>query len=174
MMPQVPSLGFARVCYISIMFIECAGPRIRLVRPRTFAGLMTMYAANFVSLRQLLGDLRKIPAALMSYSPTDLRIYLTVCARSRYTTRLHMNYWPNGIVDGCVNPDLEVRIYHDARLVEAASGCGRAIHAQPDVHAASHQSELVRRWTLNVLLCKWLEHCLHHQHHFGEVQAGAQ
>ena len=45
------------------MFIETLGERVRLVRPRSFAGLMTLYEGNHVRLRQLLGNLWQIGRA---------------------------------------------------------------------------------------------------------------
>ncbi|HKV97007.1 MAG TPA: DUF1249 domain-containing protein [Gammaproteobacteria bacterium] len=160
-----------RLCYISAMLIETAGPRIRLVQPRSFAGLMSLYAANHARLRQLLGDLHALPSTLVSNSPTDLKIYLKVGTRSRYTTSVRMTYWLNVNGGWCRTPDLELRIYHDARLVEALN-----CHAQPsaagaDRNAAAPRSELLRRWNLNMLLHKWLEHCLDHRHCFAMSQA---
>lgn len=149
------------------MLIESAGPRLRLVQPRSFAGLMTLYAANYVSLRQLLGDLRGLRSALVSNSPSDLRIYLRVCERSCYTTSLYMTYWL-GVGGQCKpNPDLKIRIYHDARLAEAVSCRHRPQPGKRERVTASCSTELLRRWSLNILLRKWLEHCLDHGHRFA-------
>lgn len=148
------------------MLIESAGPRIRLLQPRSFTGLMTLYAANHASLRQLLGDLRTLPHTLASNSPTDLQIIFTVCERSRYTTSVRMTYWLSVAGRGCPEPDLDVRIYHDARLVEAVSCRDQPKPVGLHAHAVPHRAELLRRWALNVLLRKWLEHCLDHKHRF--------
>ncbi|HKT32096.1 MAG TPA: DUF1249 domain-containing protein [Gammaproteobacteria bacterium] len=153
------------------MLIETAGPGMRVVQARSFAGLMTLYAANHASLRQLLGDLRALPSTLVSSSPTDLRIYLRVGARSRYTTSVRMTYWLNVSGDRCPTPDLELRIYHDARLVEALNCHEQPAAASADRNTATPRSELLRRWSLNMLLRKWLEHCLDHRHCFDEPQA---
>ena len=150
------------------MLIENAGLRLRVVQPRSFAGLMTLYAANYVSLRQLLGDLRALPSALVSNSPSDLRIYLGVCERSCYTTSLRMTYWLEVGGDCKPNPDLSIRIYHDARLAEAVSCRHRPQPGKPEPAASAGRSELLRRWSLNVLLRKWLEHCLDHRHRFNK------
>lgn len=153
------------------MLIETLGPGIRLVQPRSFAGLMTLYAANFASLRQLLGDLRKLPATLTSRSPSDFQIYLTVSERSRYTTCLRMTYRLNVEGRPRSSPDLELRIYHDARLAEAVS-CGDSSRiVGPGVQVSRAHCELAQRWTLNMLLRKWLEYCLDHQHRFGDPLA---
>lgn len=153
------------------MLIETTGPGIRVLQPRSFAGLMTLYAANHASLRQLLGDLHALPSTLVSSSPTDLRIYLKVGTRSRYTTSVRMTYWLNVNGGWCPTPDLELRIYHDARLVEALSCHDQSPAASAGRNAAAPRSELLRRWSLNMLLRKWLEHCLDHRHCFGAPQA---
>lgn len=153
------------------MLIETLGPGIRLVQPRSFAGLMTLYAANYASLRQLLGDLYQLPATLISHSPSDFRIYLTLGERSRYTTCLRMTYRLNVAGRASDSPDLELRIYHDARLAEAVSCSDSPRVVRPGAQASRARCELAQRWTLNMLLRKWLEHCLDHQHRFGEALA---
>ncbi|MGH8293599.1 MAG: DUF1249 domain-containing protein [Gammaproteobacteria bacterium] len=153
------------------MLIETIGPEIRVVQARSFAGLMTLYAANHASLRQLLGDLHALPSTLVSSSPTDLKIYLKVGTRSRYTTSVHMTYWLHITGGWCPTPDLELRIYHDARLVEALNCQDQPAAASAGRNAAAPRSELLRRWSLNMLLRKWLEHCLDHRHCFDEPQA---
>lgn len=160
-----------RVCYIPSMLIECAGPKIRLVQPHSFAGLMTLYAANHASLRQLLGDLRSLPSTLASHSASDLSISLEVGERSCYTTNLRMTYSlkVGGHLES--SPDLDIRVYHDARLAEAVSCGAQPKLVRPDRVAFPFKSEMSRRWHLNILLRKWLEHCLEHRHRFDSVQA---
>ena len=139
-----------------------------MVRPRSFAALMTLYADNHSRLRQLLGELLRLPPVLVSVSATDLSLFLTLEERCRYTTSLRMTYRFDA--DGCssVYPDLLLRIYHDARLVEAAS-CSQP----PPRHAALKgvllpaAYELERRWTLNIFLNKWLAYCLDNHHVFA-------
>ncbi len=149
------------------MFIETVGQRVRLVRPRSFAGLMTLYASNHVRLRQLLGNLRSLPSGSVSTSPTDLSIHLILNERSRYTTTLHMTYWfeVRGLM--LTDPDLLLRIYHDARLAEAVSCSAQPRHAALKDLLLPGTSELARRWSLNIFLNKWLEHCLDHRHRFA-------
>ena len=110
------------------MLIETVGQRVRLVRPRSFAGLMTLYEGNHTRLRQLLGNLWHLPSRLVSTSSSDLSIHLTLDEHSRYTTSLRMTYWldSNGLTS--TDPDLLVRIYHDARLAEAVSCCEQPRH----------------------------------------------
>jgi len=148
------------------MLLETIGQRVRLVRPRSFAGLMTLYEGNHARLRQLLGNLWHLPAVLVSTSATDLSIHLALHGRSRYTTTLCMTYWLTSDGISRPDPDLLLRVYHDARLVEAVSCCEQPRHGVFKGLWMPAAAELERRWLLNILLSKWLEHCLDHRHVF--------
>lgn len=148
------------------MFIETVEQRVRLVRPRSFAGLMTLYESNHVRLRQLLGSLRRLPDEAVSTSSRDLELYLSVEERSRYTTNLHMTYWFEDASGRTPDPDLRLRIYHDARLAEAVSCADAPRHEALRGMWRPVGSELEQRWTLNILLNKWLEFCLDNRHRF--------
>lgn len=161
-----PRGWFFSLCYISLVLVETADPIVRIVQPRTFTGLMTLYANNYTSLRQLLGDLRRLPARLISESATDLHIHLSLQERSPYTTSLRMTYWLNSNGHLMAYPDLKLRIYHDARLAEATACRDQSPRAFSNSVSPSPMSELLRRWTLNILLRKWLEHCLDHHQQF--------
>jgi uncharacterized protein YqiB (DUF1249 family) len=149
------------------MFVETVEHRVRLVKPRSFAGLMTLYESNHVRLRQLLGNLRRLPESAISTSPRDLDLYLQVEERCRYTTELHMTYWFEEGGDATPDPDLRLRIYHDARLAEAVSCADSPRHValRPVWRPAS--SAMQQRWNLNILLSKWLEFCLDNRHAFA-------
>jgi hypothetical protein len=149
------------------MFIETVEHRVRLVRPRSFAGLMTLYENNHARLRQLLGNLRCIPESALSRSASDLDLYLQVEERSRYTTELHMTYWFEEGGEATPDPDLRLRIYHDARLAEAVSCADAPRHAALRPVWRPAASAMQQRWTLNILLNKWLEFCLDNRHAFA-------
>jgi uncharacterized protein YqiB (DUF1249 family) len=52
-------------------------------------------------------------------------------------------------------PDLLLRAYHDARLVEALPGTG------------GRERELLQCWSRNMMLNKWLEYCAERGHRFS-------
>jgi len=149
------------------MLIETVEQCVRLVRPRSFAGLMMLYESNHARLRQLLGNLWRLPATLVSISATDLSIHLALDERSRYTTSLRMTYLLDSNGSTSVEPDLLVRVYHDARLAEAVSCCAQPRHIVFKGLWVPAATELERRWLLNMMLSKWLEHCLDHGHVFA-------
>ncbi len=74
------------------------------------------------------------------------------------------------------DPDLEIRVYHDARLAEA-SACGRWIRHQSLAHVrAGIPAQLGERWLRNMMLNKWLDYCLERGHEFtpaAQVAANA-
>ena len=150
------------------MFVETIEQRIRLVRPRSFAGLMTLYEGNYARMKQLLGDPRHLPEHAVSTSATDLSLYVNVQERSRYTTVMQMTYWFDDAGGSVADPDLSVRVYHDARLVEAVDCAGNPRHAVLQPLWRPARSEMEHRWTLNILLHKWLEYCLDNRHRFQQ------
>jgi uncharacterized protein YqiB (DUF1249 family) len=135
-------------------------------RPGSFVSLMTLYESNFVRLGWLVGDLRTISARSVSHVPSDCDLYLTPLELSRYTSVFRLTY--EFECEGSVlrDPDLEVCVYHDARLAEVRSF--RGVHRHPQL--AKLQSELKReldqRWTRNMMLNKWLEYCAERGHRF--------
>lgn len=152
------------------MFVETLACRVRLVEPRSFAGLMALYESNYQRLRQLCGNLRWLAPRAVSTSRGDLALHLTVLEHSRYTTSLHMTY---RITDGDgvdVNPDLVLRVYHDARLAETLRCCDAPQPAALRAWLRPAATELGRRWALNLFLNKWLEYCLDHRHRFVPLE----
>jgi uncharacterized protein len=148
------------------MFVETIEQRVRLVRPRSFAGLMTLYESNHVRLKQLLGNLRRVPENAVSASSRDLSLYLTVEERCRYTTVMQLTYWFEDGAGRTPDPDLKLRVYHDARLAEAVSCADSPRHEALKGVWRPARSVMEHRWTLNILLNKWLEFCLDNRHVF--------
>jgi uncharacterized protein YqiB (DUF1249 family) len=135
-------------------------------RPVTFTGLMTLYESNYVRLGWLLQDLRDIPAELVSEAPRDLSLHLSLLEQARYTTTFKLTYYFVDADQYVADPDLTIRVYHDARLVEAMSCATRHRHAALKGFATPAGTELRRRWSRNVMLNKWLEYCADAGHRF--------
>ena len=148
------------------MFIETVRHQIRLVKPRSFAGLMALYESNHARLRQLLGDVTNLPLTSVSSSRTDMNLHVTRAERCRYTTSLYMTYQFQSTDGIRQDPNLLLRVYHDARLAEALSCCEQPRHRALQGLWLPARTELERRWTLNVMLNKWLEYCLDNGHTF--------
>jgi uncharacterized protein len=131
-----------------------------LYRPGTFAGLMTLYESNYIKLGLLTSDFEWAADALVSSSSRDNDLCAEIVRREPYTTTLRLTYWFQEAGGAWLpDPDLVLRIYHDARLVEAVSSGEAHRHAKLRELARSGSSaELDRRWRINMMLNKWLDY----------------
>jgi uncharacterized protein YqiB (DUF1249 family) len=141
-------------------------------RPGSFTGLMTMYESNYLKFRLLTDTIPPTAEAeaLVSRVPGDCDLHLSTVRREPYTTTLKLTYWftesDSGDALHVPDPDLTVRIYHDARLVEGVGG--QRFHRHPVLRdlAVEHSAELDRRWQINIMLNKWLDYLLERGHSF--------
>ncbi len=135
-------------------------------RPGSFVSLMTLYESNFVRLGWLTRDLRSICERSVSRVDADCDLFLTPLELSRYTSVFRLTYeFP--LPGGCIrDPDLEVCVYHDARLAEVRSFRGFRRHSDLARVESGLKRELDQRWTRNMMLNKWLEYCAERGHRF--------
>lgn len=142
-------------------------PLPRPTRPRTFTGLMGLYESNYLRLSWLLSDLRSIPGTQVSAPTGDLPLYLNVLDLGPYTTTLHLTYRfdeDGQLVD---DPDLTVRIYHDARMAETLFCTEHHRHRVLEPFRTVPGKALRQRWERNMMLNKWLEYCVDAGHRFA-------
>ncbi len=139
-------------------------------RPRSFVALMSLYESNYLRMATLAGDLRHLPDAYVSSVPDDCDLRLSVTERSPYTTSLDLTYlFARGEDEGggiTTYPDMRVRIYHDARLVEAQEWATQHDHQALRAMRGVAERELDQRWARNTMLNKWLEYCVDRGHGF--------
>jgi uncharacterized protein YqiB (DUF1249 family) len=135
-------------------------------KPGSFVSLMTLYESNFVRLGWLVKDLRGVTARRRSRVPKDCDLYLTPLELSRYTSVFRLTYEFEFDAGPINDPDLEVCVYHDARLAEVRSFRGFQRHPQLSKLHSGLKRELDQRWTRNMMLNKWLEYCSERGHHF--------
>jgi uncharacterized protein YqiB (DUF1249 family) len=137
-------------------------------RPGSFVSLMSLYESNYIRLARLVPDLRALSGNRISVTRDDCPLHLSDVEHSRYTTTFSLTYlFEDASGEGVIaDPDLQVRVYHDARLAEAQS-CARW-HRHEAIE--SIRSELARnlgdRWLRNMMLNKWLDYCLERGHRF--------
>ena len=136
-------------------------------RPGSFTGLMTLYESNHLKLARLAGEFPSRKTVWRSSVPDDCDLHLEVLRLEPYTTTLRMTYWfVEAGAEPVPDPDLTVRVYHDARLAEAVTA--RVVHRHEvlqDLDPA-HAAELGRRWRINMMLNKWLDYLLDVGHTF--------
>jgi uncharacterized protein YqiB (DUF1249 family) len=135
-------------------------------RPRGFIALMSLYESNYLRFVQLAGEPDRLAGTLISRPDGDCELQLAVHEHMRYTSMLSLSYLLPRQQDAPLErlPDLRLRAYHDARLLEAEAPAGtdtlRGSAARPG------ERELHQRWSRNMMLNKWLEYCVDRGHRF--------
>lgn len=133
--------------------------------PRSLGALMALYEGNFIKLTGLapaliapeLTEGEKGEPAL-SRAARDLDLHLCVGGVTRYTVDLRLTYLFEDPAGLSANPDLHLRVYLDARMVEVISWSVSHLHEVLRQLAAKSARELDRRWSQNIMLGKWLDY----------------
>jgi len=140
-------------------------------RPRTFVALMSLYESNHVRFQHLAGDPARLSGTLISQVAGDCVLQLSVLEHMPYTSTLSLTYLlPAAKQVTAVAqlperlPDLRLRAYHDARLLEVETPLAAPRRGPQDPRAA--ERELQQRWARNMMLNKWLEYCAERGHRF--------
>lgn len=135
-------------------------------RPRSFTALMSLYESNYLRLAELAGPLRHLRGECVSAIESDCDLRLRVGEVSPYTTQLELTYLfdSQGEEPASTSPDMQLRIYHDACLVEAHSWAATHHHPLLRNWRQTAGQDLDQRWARNVMLNKWLEYCLDRGH----------
>jgi uncharacterized protein YqiB (DUF1249 family) len=154
------------LCYIRPMLLDHLCITSWRARPVSFVSLMSLYESNYLRLRELAGDVRRHHGAVVSGVSSDCDLHLAVLEHTPYTSALRLTYVFEDADATVADPDLEIRVYHDARLADV-SACGRWIRHQSLDHVRKGiPAQLGERWLRNMLLNKWLDYCLERGHEF--------
>lgn len=146
--------------------------KIRLTgcQPRTLASLLDLQEACYLRLQRLIPDLERMPDHAVSSLSGALDLQLFINHRHRFTTDLVLTYLLADEAGGELRePNLNIRVYHDARMAEATSGRLRQHHRHRCWRHAE-PSELEVKWDLNRFLQRWLGYCLHQGHLFLPIE----
>ena len=136
-------------------------------RPRGFVALMSLYESNYLRFLQLAGDPTRLSGTLVSRVDGDCELRLAVLEHMPYTSMLTLTYLLPSSAAGSIErlPDLSLRAYHDARLLEAEEFAAQ--HRTRGQGVRPGERELHQRWTRNMMLNKWLEYCAERGHRFA-------
>lgn len=147
------------------MLIDLAPVRKgRSANARSFSGLMELYEQNYIRLRNVAPDLC-IADEMISSVPGHHDLYLSITERFKYTTMLRMTYRFEEEGEYLFEPDLQLKMYHDARVVEVLQLQSRRSRSPIFL------SDLIeQKWRMNRFLYKWLGYCLHQGHYFHPMQ----
>lgn len=135
-----------------------------LYRRRNLAGLIDIYESNYYRLLRLIPELDQMQGTTVSRVAGALDLYLTVLERSVYTTTLALTYEFDDPERPAAEPNVRIRIYHDAKVVEVLSIARRKRQRHACGWRVCRKSELDRKWEINRFLQKWLGFC-HRQGH---------
>ena len=138
------------------------------VAPRGYVSLMDLHENNYLRFKRLVADLDAISDKAVSVVPGCLDLHLQILERSKFTTTVCMTYYFSENQQIIAEPDLKLRIYHDARLVEVLAG-----HLKHGRQRLDHlpATALKLKWRLNRFLYNWLGYCLHLGHEFSPATA---
>jgi uncharacterized protein len=141
-------------------------PVVWRAKPRGFVALMSLYESNYLRLVRLCGDPKHLRGKRVSQVAEGCDLRLVVLDNAAYTTTLSLTHVfgasrPEGAEAQplLTYPDVRVRAYCDARLVQAQYwpegqepyNGGKPRQAERELH---------QRWAYNTMLNKWLEYCL--------------
>jgi len=142
-----------------------------IIKPRSFAGLMSVYESNFIRLLNLIPELERLDGCYRSRVAGACDLHLEILQRERYTLTMAMTYYFSNETEIVADPDMLLRIYFDGQLAEAMSLGKDHRHVEFRRLFRAHGNELGRRWTRNIILNKWLEYLLDQGHLILEQRA---
>ena len=136
----------------------------RIPRISRFGWLMGLYAENFALLTRLFEPADLAPGTWLSGIGDGLDLRLEVLEQHRYTSELRLTYDLRDPVTGEPDPSAFLRLYRDARQVEATH-CYLGRRWQDTLGMFPPPAELLdHRLRMNTFLGKWL-HYLAEQGH---------
>lgn len=123
-----------------------------LKRPATFDRLMELYEHNYILIRRLFGDLRRLKAG--DECPWIASVSPKIVANSRFT--LDIQFTDHRILGRRQQPlRLAVRIYHDARAAELVETGSRSkcLHDQQSRCAEKQhkRNTMLQNWLIDQL-----------------------
>lgn len=138
-----------------------------LLRPKTtgrFNSLMELYEKNYMLIRLLVPELKSLQAQSYVSRPEGLLpLELSAIEHNRYTTTFKLTYLFSSASRHDREPDLTIRLYHDARTCEVMSGLIPSMRSE-----LRRTRDLTDGHRLNRFLHKWVSYCLRQGHGFSE------
>jgi uncharacterized protein YqiB (DUF1249 family) len=122
------------------------------------AGLHATCESNYARLLQLFPDYETANCREFQLRGGQ-RVRIDIVERCRYTTLMRVCQ-RGGTDDWLTPPQFDLRVYHDARMVEVSSFqasdriAARYEYPNPDMHARDEKTQQ------NLFLAEWLSHCL--------------
>lgn len=145
----------------------------RLYRPNRFGYLMGLYAENYLRLTRMFGPEQLAGNRFRSSVGDGLDLRLDVIERHPYTIQMRLTYDLADPITGQPDPSAFLRLYRDARQVEATH-CYVGRRWQDTLGLdASPKSVLGYRLQINAFLNKWLEYLAEQGHSCATLEAAS-
>lgn len=130
---------------------------------------MDVYERNYMLMRLLAPQLRRMSGAgIISTADEALPLEIVDLEHSRYTSTFRLTYRLSGEHRTGREPNLAIRLYHDARTCEVMSGL------LPDDTQERRTRDLDEGIELNLFLFRWLSYCLRQGHGFDGARRQAR
>ena len=130
----------------------------RIPRLSRFGWLMALYSENHARMDRLFQTAALPPGVHVSSVGDGLDLHLEVIEQHRYTTQLRLTYAMQDPLTGQPDPSAFLRVYHDARQLEATN-CYVGQRWQDVVGMHPAPAVLIgHRLRMNTFLGKWLEY----------------
>lgn len=136
-----------------------------LERSPTVGQLLDLCEENYWLLMDIAPSLRQLRGLYRSGRPGQVALYLEVLEQTPYTTSVHLTYYFPRQRGQVPDPDVLLRVYHDAIQVEVVDLRQSAL----PVVAGYHHPSLRNKWKIQLFLSKWLAYCRHQGHRFGDA-----
>lgn len=135
-----------------------ANRRLRVPGLSRFGWLMGLYAENYLRLTRLFAPGDLAPGAYVSSVGDGLDVRIDVIERHAYTSELRLTYALLDPVTGEPDPSAFLRLYRDARQVEATH-CYLGRRWQDVIGMYPPPAEVLgHRMRMNTFLGKWLQY----------------
>ena len=137
--------------------------RLAALPKRNLGGLMRLYESSYERLLRLLPEWPLPFEAAQSQVKSDHTLHVASIERCRYTSTIRLSYQ----FEDDLQPDLQIKVYHDAQLAEAISvgnyqRCEVLREFDYEAESAVHNL-----WPANLLMDKWLNYLLQQGHGFA-------
>jgi uncharacterized protein YqiB (DUF1249 family) len=135
-----------------------------LVNGPSVGDLLDLCEENYRCLHSLVPQLKRLQGKHCSSRPDHQDLHLTILEQTPYTTLLRLTYEFANADGGLSDPDVLLRVYHDARQVEVENLRQQNLPTRRLYEAPG----LMNKWRLNLFVSKWLAFCVRQGHLFGD------
>lgn len=134
-------------------------------RGPTVGGLVDLCEENYYLLKRLVPDLERTRGKGCSCLSNHMDLYLEVLEKTSYMSILHLTYYFDHHEGQEPDPDVVLRVYHDANQAEVLSLRQNSL----PLHQLFEAPGLLNKWRANLFISKWLAFCIQQGHGFHKI-----